>query len=1413
MKKTTKKSLIVSSLAVAVQGLLFASLATTAQANTTTPVKKPIGDLEIYQAAQGGSKVVAMMLDISGSMQASDTPGCVTEASPGQRVNAVGGFMVYHLKDKDDKVVNEITRADGTKVDTSKGVTLPFVGCNNTPARRIDLLKKAMMDLVQKEDTLPNVKLGVGTFPTPMSVMTGRMAIPAKELTPEHRWDILNFIATTNTVGATPSAVAYVEAGAYMLGTKTANLGTPKKLIYTVGRSTILTNQNMQLLYCGSAALERWVIRNNVIVRDDLKPVMMTIGGEQIPWYTCNDGSNANFPPINHDQRLQAGEAQAAFGYWDKLNFGLFPKFEYLAKDLSGLRPAVKAASNTDKSDGSGNYFRMGNGQLAQSGVGGYDFGHLITYRESNVANAGFPYSEPSTKKADGNSYQSPIGTTASKCDGYGIYFLTDGEPNMAYDSVLTSANMSLNETGEYKPHVSKSEFPDGVGNSIAGRASGYWNFIASYSKDLRTGNNPLKAEIKTATVGFGGVFSGASDNKVTKLVDGEEQLVTDCDKISKQDAKNLCKWGEKGWGYGEGGFLATSEAAAVTESVIEFAKKLKQIIPTAPSGTISIPDDPYSVGGQQAVAYMPMIEPKVAAQDMIWPGNMKKYHLANGTVWGKNAKRLYTNVKGDLNPEAQDGWSESAVDNNKVTVGGFYAHLKNPKDNRANIRQVYIEDFTGTGTTAEAKKPKLRKLGVNAQGKITLDGQVLSTTHTFHDTQTYTLANVAYLLHFLGFEQATAGTNTVVTLDKIPAGTQLTAITLQVPTNEIRVLGASPHSTPTTVSYGAALDANTGNVSLSAKDRDDYVLFGSMDGALHLVDARDRSQDAKSTTGLATGGEEVFAFIPKVMIQKQARALQFKSTHAAGDKIPDGQPVFGVDAPWAVMADYDFDNDDNPTKMVVNTKKATKSTERDGKGIYAYGGFRLGGEGLYGLNLSTKGSPTLAFALTPQQTGFERLGQIWAKPVSARIKKDGVSKDVIIFGGGYDLCYENEDFQVGITNDKFAVKNDQRGAACSGKTEAIGNAVYMVDAQTGARLWTATHGQMKHSVVGGVTPLDRDNDGNIDAIYFADLGGQVFRADFDNSGNSFAEKRVTRLLKPAGAGKMVRRFYEKPVVSIYRADQTFKEADAHKINHDLFALVNVVSGDRSNPTSKMRTDLADADRLYGIFDTDIGGTDFYTKTTLSASEIEDSQLENLSNVSVTADVAGVETKRTKINTVKTKKGWYQPIVDFDGYTNVRYGKGIGKSEVIGSLLFSSVYNPDKVYAAAQECTASIKGGTERQMYCLPYGVCLDARSTNGKGGFSPAGQGISELTLGPLDGSSAGSRKRVVISNVGLNPDSSVAGTGRVNYGEGVADSSIKDNQSTATTTGGSGSDPTIIFDHRFTLQPLRWYDNSVKN
>ena len=1055
----------------------------------------------------------------------------------------------------------------------------------------------------------------------------------------------------------------------------------------------------------------------------------------------------------------------------------------------------------------------------AYAEAGAYMLGTNTRYLNGNGNYSGFNDSVKDSKSNGNNgNYISPL-SSPSSCDGRGIYFLTDGNPNSSPDparimrTVLNNNNFS----------IPSDSLPDGSEGNNGMPA------VGAFARALRDPTiNPLGTdrEIFTAVVGFGSSFN--VDRVVDARKDPADRIIRNlpytnpktgitanrdfynCTKFTDIDARNACNWGEKTTaalpgvgGFGEGGFFSAQSTEDIVNSITTFVSDLNQTLPSTPSGTIIIPDDPYRADSQLAVAYYPTIQPKVAENSVIWEGNLKKYSLNEGTLYGKSNTKLFKNIAGELNPAAQDLWSDTnyAGANDKVESGGFYSQLSTPSTGVASVRTLYVEDWENS----TSKKPVLKKVSVNAAGKVLVNNAALTNT-SFVDTATYNEATLRKLLNFLGFANLPATTVNVKDMTLTSANA----------TQPIKVLGATIHSTPASVSYSANLDED-GRVNTT---RDDYVLFGSSEGGLHLVNA-----DNASTSG--NGGKEKFVIIPREMLidPEKSAALVKDAT-----KTSTGSPNFGIDAPWLVSADYKYDFE--ARRVNIDTT--------DNKGIYAYGGLRMGGEALYGLNLINNESPSMMFAITPATSGFSRMGQIWEKPTKAKIKMSTAASDkgtdVLVFGGGYDMCYEYEGFQLGVTNSELK--------ECSGKTSVKGNAVYIINAKTGALIWSASSDSgattsvptMKNSIVAGVTTLDRDNDGFMDHIYFADLGGQVFRADFTNAGfvkpsttatasspeTSFTNTRVTRVLQSAYTGsdtKYNHRFYERPVVSFYR----------NPVSSSLFALVNVISGDRSSPLSKIR-DLSKSDRLYGIMDTDVTKADnifyasnFTTASNANGQKIADltannsasSNLVELPSAIGTLSATGytVAQKNTAISVLQgtTKNGWYIPLTNFDGYGNVRYTKGVGKSEVIDSFLYTTAYNPDMNYGTVDSCSAKITGGSERQLYCLPYGICTDDASKNGLGGFVRAGKGIQELTLGPR--SSTLSNQRLLIGTRTL----AERANDRVNFGsdtgKGIFDViskpyGLNQNLSATDLVAGSGTAPDLIFNDRFTLQPKTWYE-----
>ena len=994
---------------------------------------------------------------------------------------------------------------------------------------------------------------------------------------------------------------------------------------------------------------------------------------------------------------------------------------------------------------------------LAEAGA--YMMG-TTTKNSSYSDYSGFANSVVESKTTNKTKYESPL--NSSECSGNGIYLLTDGVPGSSSNSkakavmnaslIGTSATSTVNQC-----------------NSLSGEDDQAWGCMAEYAGLLRnhtvsgaTPSAPRKSlPINTATVGFGSEFKGLNVLKDI-YVNGTPEKIIDCERGSissnETNIRNLCRLGERKDDratkqvFGGGGFYYTEESKDIATSITDFAANLVQVINTAPSGTITIPNDPYRASNQLAYAYLPMLDPDIASTSSIWNGNLKKYKLNQGTLFGKNDQKLYKDTSGELNSDAPDLWQNgNSSGSNKIDVGGVYARLKAP-NSASSMRTVYVEDYT----SKDDKTPILRKLSVVDGKAVGFDALV--DVDKDADTGTYNQLNKRRILSFLGFDNLL--NDRALAKDNV----KVEELTLTAPTKEIKVLGGVVHSTPEAVSYSATLD-NSGRI---IDPRDDYVLFGSMDGALHMADAE--------------SGEETFAIIPRQIIINQAEALVSDS-----EKREVGEPYFGVDAPWLVTTDYEYD---------LKNKKVI------GKNLFAYGGLRMGGEAFYGIDISKvndspSADPEMLFTITKDglssaavgasaNTGFERLGQIWSKPTAAKIrinKDDANPTDVLIFGGGYDKAYEND------------------GYVATSLLPAKGNAIYMINAKTGELIWSTSglieEGKdvsMFHSITGEITVLDRDNDGLTDHIYAADLGGQVFRIDLQNARTDkfgfeeitkFSAKPPIRILDASAKvseAKYAYRFYERPVVSFYRRE-------SGPDNGKLFALVNVTSGNRSSPLSELRTDNKYANRVYGIIDNDVTKSDLYTSTMRKVENLTEDNLVNL------ATTLGTEPNKEKKDTTKnlmitgSHQGWYYPLVRFDGKNGEKHIKGMGDSAVINSLLYTTVYNPLKQYGSPDKCSAKIVGGSERQMYCLPYGICSEETSINGTGGFIPAGQGIQELALGAFNKDNT--NLKVLIGTTTLAER--IKADNRVDFNG-----------------GGDGSGSEYIFSERYTFQPKAWYERS---
>ncbi len=277
-------------------------------------------------------------------------------------------------------------------------------------------------------------------------------------------------------------------------------------------------------------------------------------------------------------------------------------------------------------------------------------------------------------------------------------------------------------------------------------------------------------------------------------------------------------------------------------------------------------------------------------------------------------------------------------------------------------------------------------------------------------------------------------------------------------------IMGDVLHSRPVALNYGATPGYSKVNPNIR-------VLFGSGEGMFHILQNTD-------TSG-SESGREVFGFYPRELLANIRWRHEETTTALPRHYGVDGAPaVLKVDKNGDGTLDY-----------------------RSGDEAYVYVGLRRGGSSYFALDISNPDAvPRLLWKITPAAGGaFDELGLTFSTPVVGKVNYSGVPVDVLIFAGGYN----------GGWNDGYTAR---RGKDLDADDDAVGNAIYIVNARTGELIWKAVRGvtgvssnthyahaglvdSIPSTVAALVTPA-----GIIHRLYVGDSGGAVWRVDLPES-------------------------------------------------------------------------------------------------------------------------------------------------------------------------------------------------------------------------------------------------------------------------------------------------------------------------
>jgi len=555
------------------------------------------------------------------------------------------------------------------------------------------------------------------------------------------------------------------------------------------------------------------------------------------------------------------------------------------------------------------------------------------------------------------------------------------------------------------------------------------------------------------------------------------------------------------------------------------------------------------------------------------WSGNIKKYKLANGKIVDASTPSIeaVNSTTGYFDKNALSYW----------TTATNWDGLDHDGDGNDSDAEPDGNQIGFGGIAYELSNPATRAL-------YTYIGTALTNTGT---TPTpYNLSSTELV-----------DSNTDITTDLLGLGASDTQTELERTELITWARGGDPadpplnyyvgdfiHNMPSVVTYSTTTTTDADGKEVPAFD--DTVFAASNVGFLHAID---------TDTGI-----EEFAFIPQELLSNLS--VYFHNTGSFSDK------VYGLDAPMKIWR-----NDVNNNGSII-----TGGVVDSGDHVYIYQAMRRGGTHIYAVDATLRNSPKLlwqidgtADAASPAGD-YRDLAQTWSVPQKATIRAwgctpagagdDSCDKTVLFFGGGYDTVHD---------------------AATAPTSGDKGNAIYMVDATTGALLWSAGNGghhdlnlsDMNNSIPADVTVSDVDGDDYADFLFAVDIQGNVWRMDFNpeaTSATDFAYGGKTAEL--GGSGNEFRRFFNAPDVA-YFAERGIAP----------FLTVSIASGFRASPNESDINDhlfvLYDKHALYRPIDVAgdpsydyVGGTG---KVTIS----------NLSDVS-------------NLLSLPTTYGWYLPL-------------------------------------------------------------------------------------------------------------------------------------------------------------------------
>jgi type IV pilus assembly protein PilY1 len=696
-------------------------------------------------------------------------------------------------------------------------------------------------------------------------------------------------------------------------------------------------------------------------------------------------------------------------------------------------------------------------------------------------------------------------------------------------------------------------------------------------------------------------------------------------------------------------------------------------------------------------------------SSDVFWDGNVKKY-------------RLCTNA--DITLSRCSALSDVLdMNNNKVldTSGNFLATAKSYWSSAADGATITVG---GAGGVVPAAASRSMYTYYNSGGGYS-----------------------GLTAPSAGVQIATSSSNsfyTAVTASPSLLGLPATATSAQVKSLVNWVLGANSDSAGTITgqrawTHGDPLHSTVAPVTFGKDGSGNPItklIVGANDGIIRMINE-------------STGVEE-WSFLPQEMYAIQ-NALSLNAP---------GNHLYGADAVPYIWV-QDVNNDGVVTPGAAGT----------GDHVYLFIGMRRGGRNIYAFDitpdhaLTSQGDksatpPKLMWVIQGGGGDFANLGQTWSQPKRVRVRfscsgsvcddnnsktDDTNSRQVLLFAGGYDP-HQDTALPAGI--------------------DTMGNAIYMVDPMTGARIWWASSDtgadlvlpKMLYSIPSDLQLVDSNNDGNVDRIYVGDTGGQLWRIDLATTlgsgagatGYVFADVGCGSSTVHASSGACPTGTVVQDIRKFFYAPDRAPVSDGVYSSNATYDLITIGSGDREDPLDLLTlTRVMPANssgnepvhnRLYAFRDCNYAPgapkTNCATGAVLASGALP-TALKESDLYDATANDIGTHTGATlaaDISSLSGNKGWY---ISFkrsaattltNGLSTTWVGeKVLAPTVIFQGVLFASTYTPpNSTSSATNACQPATGTATVYALNALNATAAPGVTTTPGsRAGGTVVGTGI----------------------------------------------------------------------------------------